>query len=72
MKAIVAALALGALGCHVQAATRLPPTADALADVMRGSRVVLLGEVHDNAAQHDVPHGAKLKTLVVSRCSDAH
>ena len=52
MKAIAAALALGALAFHAQAATRLPATPDALAEAMRGSRVVLLGEVHDNAAQH--------------------
>jgi uncharacterized iron-regulated protein len=52
MKAIVAALALSAVVSHAQAATRLPATSDALAEAMRGSRVVLLGEVHDNAAQH--------------------
>lgn len=52
MRAIAAALVITALACHAQAATRLPPTPDALAGAMQASRVVLLGEVHDNAAQH--------------------
>ena len=52
MKTLFAALACSALACHALAATKLPATADALAQAMQGSRVVLLGEVHDNAAQH--------------------
>ena len=36
----------------IAAPQRLPATADAIADAMRGRRVVFLGEVHDNAAQH--------------------
>ena len=47
----VALLWLAAVPVAV-AATRLDPTAAALAQAMSGHRVVLLGEVHDNAAQH--------------------
>jgi len=65
MKATVAALLASALACHAAAATRLPPTANALADAMRGSPVVLLGEVHDNGAQHALRAQA-LRNLVQS------
>ena len=65
MKTIFAALALAALACHAQAATRLPATADALAESMRGARVVLLGEVHDNGVQHALRAEA-LRKLVQS------
>jgi uncharacterized iron-regulated protein len=53
-----AALAAAALcaGCAIGPAgpgdATLPDDADALARAMRGAPVVLLGEVHDNAAQH--------------------
>ena len=42
---------------------RLPADADALADAMRGERVVFLGEVHDNPAQHAL-RAAALRLLV--------
>ena len=47
----VALLWLAALPVAV-AATRIDPTAAALAQAMSRHRIVLLGEVHDNAAQH--------------------
>ncbi len=49
----------------IAAAAQLPPTADALAAAMQGKRVVLLGEVHDNAAQHAL-RAAALRKLVLS------
>jgi uncharacterized iron-regulated protein len=52
MKIISAALLASALALHAHAATRIAADADALARAMQGTRVVLLGEVHDNAAQH--------------------
>jgi len=63
MKPIVAAVVMGALALHAHAATRLPATPDALASAMRGARIVLLGEVHDNAVQHALRAQA-LRTLV--------
>ncbi|MFO1304030.1 MAG: ChaN family lipoprotein [Burkholderiales bacterium] len=51
--------------CLAAAATRLPATADGLATAMQGQRVVLLGEVHDNAAQHAL-RVAALRKLVAS------
>jgi uncharacterized iron-regulated protein len=47
----------------VAAPPNLPATAQALADAMQGSRVVFLGEVHDNAAQHAL-RAAALRKLV--------
>jgi uncharacterized iron-regulated protein len=52
MKIRSAMVLCSALACSAQAATRLPASADALAQAMQGRRIVLLGEVHDNAAQH--------------------
>ena len=52
MRFLHAAMWCSVLACAAQAATRLPADADALAQAMRGQSVVLLGEVHDNAAQH--------------------
>lgn len=40
------------LGNAAAAATKLPATAEALAAAMQGSKMIVLGEVHDNAAQH--------------------
>jgi uncharacterized iron-regulated protein len=54
-----------ALAGSAHAATRLPASADALAQAMQGSRIVLLGEVHDNAAQHALRAQA-LRKLVES------
>ena len=54
-----------ALACSAQAATRLPASADALAEAMQAPRVVLLGEVHDNAVQHALRAQA-LRKLVES------
>jgi uncharacterized iron-regulated protein len=49
---------------HAGAAPKLlPATADALAGAMRDHRVVILGEVHDNAAQHAL-RVAALRKLV--------
>ncbi len=42
----------------------IPPDPTALARVMQGHRIVLLGEVHDNAAQHAL-RAAALRQLVV-------
>ena len=50
--------------CAVTAA-QLPADADALAAAMQGQRIVLLGEVHDNAAQHAL-RAAALRKLVAS------
>ena len=47
----------------VGAARSLPPTADALAEAMKDHRVVILGEVHDNGAQHEL-RAAALRKLV--------
>lgn len=44
-------------------ATKLPATPEALADAMQGSPVIVLGEVHDNAAQHAL-RAAALRILV--------
>ena len=52
MRAIAAVFLFSSFALLAQAATRLSATPDALAGAMRASRVVLLGEVHDNAAQH--------------------
>jgi uncharacterized iron-regulated protein len=49
---IFPAMLLVAVVGDAVAASRLPADAEALAQAMRGTRVVLLGEVHDNAAQH--------------------
>ncbi|MFO1312414.1 MAG: ChaN family lipoprotein [Burkholderiales bacterium] len=54
-----------ALCASAATATRLPATADALAGAMQGPRVVLLGEVHDNPAQHAL-RAAALRKLVES------
>ena len=45
------------------APAKLPAAPDALADAMQGQGVVLLGEVHDNAAQHAL-RAAALRLLV--------
>lgn len=47
------------------ASRRLPAEPQALADAMRGVPVVLLGEVHDNAAQHAL-RAAALQRLVAA------
>jgi uncharacterized iron-regulated protein len=52
---------LAAASAH--AATQLAATAEDLAGAMQGHRVVLLGEVHDNAAQHAL-RVAALRMLV--------
>jgi uncharacterized iron-regulated protein len=44
--------ALAATAVATAAPVEIAPTADALARALNGHRVVLLGEVHDNAAQH--------------------
>jgi len=65
MKTILAVLASGAFAFNACAATRLPADAAALARAMQGARTVLLGEVHDNAAQHALRAQA-LRKLVES------
>lgn len=61
--------ALAILGLYVAAtgttpaATLLPATAEVLADAMQSPRVILLGEVHDNAEQHAL-RAAALRLLV--------
>jgi uncharacterized iron-regulated protein len=65
MRLLVATFLCAAVAFAAQAATRLPPDADALAKAMRSSPVVLLGEVHDNAAQHALRAQA-LRKLVES------
>ena len=42
---------------------KLDPTSEALARAMRGHKVVLLGEVHDNAAQHTLRVAALRRLL---------
>ena len=49
--------------CGRRGRDRFPPTADALAEAMQGHRVVILGEVHDNGAQHAL-RAAALRKLV--------
>jgi erythromycin esterase-like protein len=50
---VLAPFVAAVLACgHAQAASQLPANPDALAEAMRGKRIVVLGEVHDNAAQH--------------------
>ncbi len=44
-------------------ATKLAATSEALADAMQGAGVIVLGEVHDNAAQHAL-RAAALRNLV--------
>ncbi|MCC7216906.1 MAG: ChaN family lipoprotein [Burkholderiales bacterium] len=62
--AATAALALCAALTPARAcAAQLPATAEALAQAMRGRPLVLLGEVHDNAAQHALRLAA-LKLLI--------
>src|SRR3569833_1733582 len=56
-------LVAGALAIAAPAA-KLAPDPAALAATMRGHRVVLLGEVHDNAAQHAL-RAAALRKLIV-------
>lgn len=63
MKTLLAVLSWGVLASTAGAATPLPANADALEAAMRGSRVILLGEVHDNAAQHAL-RAAALRKLV--------
>lgn len=52
MKRILAALIWSVLAFDAQGGTRLPADPEALAGAMQGKRIVLLGEVHDNAMQH--------------------
>lgn len=63
MKNLLAAILIGTCASTASATTRLPATTDALAGAMQGSRVILLGEVHDNAAQHAL-RAAALRKLV--------
>jgi uncharacterized iron-regulated protein len=44
---------------------KIKPTPDALAQAMRGHRIVLLGEVHDNTAQHAL-RAAALRQLLAA------
>src|SRR5512136_867510 len=55
---------LTAVAPAIAAPVELDPTPAALVKAMQGHRVVLLGEVHDNAAQH-VIRAAALRQLVV-------
>ena len=59
-------LALGAV--PALAATVLPATPAALAEAMAGRRIVLLGEVHDNGAQHAL----RLAALKIVVAQGAH
>jgi uncharacterized iron-regulated protein len=63
MKSLLAALLTSALALSTHAATRIPADADALARAMQRTPVVLLGEVHDNAAQHALRAQALRKLL---------
>jgi uncharacterized iron-regulated protein len=65
VRALAATILCAAVAAAAHAATRLPADPQALADAMRGSSVVLLGEVHDNAAQHALRASA-LRKLVES------
>jgi uncharacterized iron-regulated protein len=65
MKTLLAALLWGAFALHAHSGTRIPADADALAGAMQNTRVVLLGEVHDNATQHALRAQA-LRKLVAS------
>jgi len=49
---LIAFVGLNAAGAATTASPRIEANGAALAQAMRGHRVVLLGEVHDNAAQH--------------------
>jgi len=60
---IATALLLVVLAGAAAAAVKLPANADAIAAAMRGERVIFLGEVHDNAAQHAL-RAAALRMLV--------
>ena len=59
---LAAALAIGVSGAAL-AAQALDPTPSALANAMAGKRIVILGEVHDNAAQHAL-RAAALRRIV--------
>jgi uncharacterized iron-regulated protein len=63
--ALAAAWPLAAAGSPPAAAHRIDASADALAEAMARSRSVLLGEVHDNAAQHALRLAA-LQRLIAS------
>lgn len=52
-----------AWNCAMAAPVALPASADAIASAMQGRNVVLLGEVHDNAAHHAL-RAAALRLLV--------
>lgn len=64
MKRVLVTMAAMLGACAVTAAP-LPATPEALAAAMQGKRVVLLGEVHDNAVQHAL-RAAALRKLVES------
>lgn len=61
--ATAVALVFAGANAAAFAATALDPTPAALAQAMRGKRIVILGEVHDNAVQHAL-RAAALRDLV--------
>src|SRR3982751_4063539 len=65
MRVLAATVLCGVLVIDVHAATRLPADPLELARAMQRTPVVLLGEVHDNAAQHALRAQA-LRKLVES------
>lgn len=65
IRVVICLLGLVAAAGAVAEPTRLDPTPAALAEAMRGHRVVLLGEVHDNAAQHAL-RAAALRQLLAA------
>lgn len=58
-------LLLAAFSVATAAPVEIDPNPTALMQAMQGHRIVLLGEVHDNAAQHELRAGA-LRQLVVN------
>lgn len=67
MKKSLVSAAMLAWNCAAAAPVALPATAEAVASAMQGRNVVLLGEVHDNAAQHALR--AEALRLLVQRGS---
>jgi uncharacterized iron-regulated protein len=63
LQALLGLLAAAAAAVAMAAPANLDPNPEALLQAMRGHRIVLLGEVHDNPAQHAL-RAAALRQLV--------
>ncbi len=63
MTKTILTILLCAAAVAARAATQVPPTADAIADAMQGAKVIVLGEVHDNAVQHALRAAALRKVV---------